>query len=157
MILKNKQIKELIKIGSIEINPFYEEAQLQASSVDLTLSDRVYRYPVELEPELQILDPKNPYLQIVEREYISAEGIVLKPGSFILAETKEYIKVSDNISLHIQPKFRLSKLGVQIVNAGWLEYGFEGNITLCLYNCNQLPVRLYEGMKIVQVFFEKTD
>ncbi len=157
MILKKEQIKELIKIGSIEIDPFDEEAQLQASSVELTLSDRVYRYPVELEPQLQFLDPKNPYLQIIEHEYISPEGIVLEPNQFLIFETKEYLKVPGNTSIFIQLKFRLSRMGIHLINAGWTEHGFEGNITLCLYNCNQLPVKLYAGMEVIHAFFEKIE
>ena len=157
MILKENQIKELMRIGSIEIHPFDEEAQIQASSVDLTLSDRVYRYPVELEPQLQLLDPKNPYLQLLEKDYISPEGIVLRQNQFLIFETTEYIKVPSNISIFIQLKFRLSKIGIHLLNSGWIEQGFEGNITLCLYNCNQLPVRLYAGMEAVHAFFEKSE
>ncbi|MDQ7056343.1 MAG: hypothetical protein Q9M89_07790 [Persephonella sp.] len=60
------------------------------------------------------------------------------------------------MSIFLQPKFRLVKMGIQLINTGWLECGFEGNITLSLFNSNDLPVRLYAGMSAVHIFFEKT-
>ncbi|WP_457639000.1 dCTP deaminase [Persephonella sp.] len=157
MILRQEQIKQLIKIGSIEITPFDEELQLQPSSVDIRTSERWYRYPKELEPELQILDPKNPYMNILEREYISDSGIVVEPKSFILVDSYEYIKVPENIAVHLQQKFRLVKMGLQLINGGWLEHGFEGTVTLCLYNTNEFPVRLFKHMPVAQLFFAKSD
>lgn len=156
MILKDFQIQELIKIGSVEIDPFDEEAQLQPSSIDLRTSDKFYRYPPDLEPELQILDPKNPYLNILERDFISQKGVLIQPKQFFIIETLEYIKVPENISIYLQPKFRLTKMGVGLINAGWLEHGFEGNITLCLYNMNDFPVRIFSSMPVVHIFLDKS-
>ena len=156
MVLRAQQIKELIDIGSIEIDPFDEELQLQPSSVDLRISDRFYRFPKELEPELQILDPKNPYLNILEKDYISDKGIVVEPKRFFLVDCMEYISVPDNIAIFVQPKYRLTRLGLQLLNTGWIEHGFEGNITLCLYNTNEFPIRIFAGMSLVHIFFEKS-
>jgi len=155
LILRYEQIKELIKIGSIEINPFDEELQLQPSSIDLRVSDRFYRYPKELEPELQILDPKNPYLNILERDFISDKGIVIEPQKFLIVETLEYISVPENIAVFLQPKFRLAKMGLSLINTGWLEHGYEGNITLCLQNINDFPIRIFKGMPLVHIFLSK--
>ncbi|NPA58136.1 MAG: dCTP deaminase [Aquificae bacterium] len=157
MLLNSKQIKELLKIGSIEIEPFDEELQLQPSSIDLRTSDRFYRYPRELEPELQILDPKNPYLNIMEKDYISDRGIVVEPKRFFVVDALEYINLPENIAPFLQPKFRLARMGLELVNTGWLEHGFEGNITFCIYNANEYPVRLFAGMSIAQIFLTKSE
>jgi len=157
MLLNHKQIKELLKIGSIEIDPFDEEMQLHPSSIDIRASDRFYRYPKELEPELQILDPKNPYLNLLEKDYISDRGIIIEPSKFFLVESLEYIKLPENLAPFLQPKFRLARMGLQLINAGWLEHGFEGNLTFCLYNANDYPVRLFAQMAVAQIFLTKTD
>ncbi|SNZ03010.1 dCTP deaminase [Persephonella hydrogeniphila] len=157
MILKYQQIKELIRIGSIKIDPFDEELQLQPSSIDLRTSDRFYRYPKEIEPELQILDPKNPYLNILEKDFISEQGIVIEPAKFLIIETLEYISVPENITVFLQPKFRLARMGLSLINAGWLEHGYEGNITLCLQNVNDFPVRIFKNMPVVHIFLSKTE
>ncbi len=157
MVLSGRSIEKLINEGVIEISPFDKELQLQTTSVDIRLSNRYYRYPVDIEPELEMLDPKNPYMSILEKDYISEKGTVIKPKSFIISESLEYIKVSENISISIQPKFRISRLGIQILNQGLIEQGFEGNIELCLYNAGDMPVRIFPDMAICHIFFLKVE
>lgn len=41
-------------------------------------------------------------------------------------------------------------MGLFIQNAGWVDPGFEGKITLELYNANSLPIRLQAGRRIGQ-------
>ena len=157
MLLKESQIKQLIKIGSISIEPFDVEFQLHGSYIDLRLSDRFYRYPEDLRPEVQILDPENPYFNILERDYISDKGIVLEPGGFYIFETLEYISIPENISIFLQPKLRLSRLGINLLNSGWIGYGYEGNLTLCVHDVNAYPVRIFKDMPIVHIFLSKSE
>ena len=157
MILKEDQIKQLIKIGSISIEPFDIELQLHNSYIDLRLSDRFYRFPEDLQPEIQILDPENPYFNILERDYISDQGIVLEPGGLYILETLEYLYMPENVSIFLQPKLRLSKLGINLLNAGWIEYGFEGNLVLCVHNVNTYPVRIFKNMPAVHIFLSKSE
>ncbi len=156
-MLKENQIKQLIKIGSVSIEPFDIELQLKSSCIDLRLSDRFYRFPEDLQPEIQILDPENPYFNILERDYISDKGIVLEPGGFYIFETLEYISMPENISIFLQPKLRLSRLGINLLNAGWIEHGFEGNLILCIQNVNSYPVRIFKNMPIVHIFLSKSE
>lgn len=44
-------------------------------------------------------------------------------------------------------------MGLFIQNAGWVDPGFEGEITLELYNANVLPIRLEAGKKDLQLVF----
>ncbi len=157
MILSKESIRHLIEIGSVEIEPLDLELQLQENSIDIRLSERVYRYPLELEPQISMLDIKNPYLSILEKDFISDDGFVLEPKKFIIAESLEYISVPENIVLYLDSKFRLDKYGLILVNKGWLERGFEGYITLCIYNAGELPVRLFKGEKISQLLLQKLE
>ncbi len=157
MFLKEKQIKQLIKIGSVRIEPFDADLQLQNSYIDLRLSDRFYRFPQDLQPEIQILDPENPYFNILEKDYISDKGIVLEPGGFYIFETMEYISMPENISIYLQPKLRLSKIGLNLLNAGMIGHGFEGNLILCIHNVNSYPVRVFKNMPIVHMFLSKSE
>ncbi len=156
MILTERKIRELVEIGKIEIEPFELELQLQKSSIDLRLSDRIYRYPKELEV-LSMLDVKNPYLNIVERDYISEEGFVLKPGESIIAETLEYVKLPEYIDAFLDSKFRLDRYGLNIVNKGWLGTGFEGYVEIVLNNSGSFPVRLFKGERICQITLAKIE
>jgi dCTP deaminase len=40
---------------------------------------------------------------------------------------------------------------------GWVDAGFEGQITLELYNANSVPIRLYKGMRICQIVLARLD
>ncbi len=157
MVLSKSKIKELIEIGTIEVDPLDIELQLQESSLDIRLSQRLYKYPLDLEPEISMLDIKNPYLNILEKDFISDNGFVLEPKKFILAESLEYISVPDNINLFLDTKFRLDKFGLILINKGWLGAGFEGFITLCIYNAGDFPVRLFKEEKIAQIVFQKVE
>lgn len=48
-------------------------------------------------------------------------------------------------------------MGLFIQNAGWVDPGFEGEITLELYNANRLPIRLKSGRRIAQLVFARMD
>ncbi|NPA53136.1 MAG: dCTP deaminase [Aquificae bacterium] len=155
MILSDKKIEEYIEKNLIEISPFDKELQLQKNSIDIRTSNRYHRYPKDIELEIEMLDPRNPYMNILEQDYISDKGAVLEPRKFFIVESLEYIKVPENIAIYIQPKFRLARMGLQIVNTGWIESGFEGNLEICIYNANEMPIRIFPEMRVCHIFFEE--
>ena len=155
MFLSEKEIKKLVDKGEIQIQPFDEAFQLFSAYVDIKISNRYYRYPKEIELELEMLDLKNPYINIVEQDYISEKGVVIEPQRFLIFESLEYLKVPDNVMVYVQPKFRLAKMGLVLTNSGFLEPGFEGNINLCIYNTNNMPVRVFPDMTLCHILFAK--
>jgi dCTP deaminase len=48
-------------------------------------------------------------------------------------------------------------LGLQIQNAGFVDAGFEGQITLELYNQSEKPILLKAGVRICQLVFFQLD
>ena len=48
-------------------------------------------------------------------------------------------------------------MGLFIQNAGWVDPGFAGQITLELYNANRLPIKLIAGRRICQLVFARMD
>jgi dCTP deaminase len=135
MILSDRSIKRLIKEGRLSIEPLKEE-NIQASSIDLTLGEDVIFYRVDF------IDVKAGELP-VERRTIPEEGIVIEPKSFLLATTLEYIRLPEDITAFVEGRSSLGRLGLFIENAGWVDAGFEGQITLELYNANSvLPLIL---------------
>ena len=133
------------------IQPFYEEF-LGPSSYDLRLNDTIMYF----QPG-QLLDVKNTKsIKYATKKLNEGEGFVLAPGEFILAETKEYVKMPDDIVARVEWKSSLGRLGLLVhVTAGFVDAGFEGTITLEIYNLNANPIVLYEGMKICQLGFQK--
>ncbi|WP_448583342.1 dCTP deaminase [Thermocrinis sp.] len=149
MILSDRSIKELIKKGELSIEPF-EEKNIQSSSIDLRLGDDVVFYLADF------IDVKEKSIP-VQRVRIPEEGLVIEPKSFLLATTLEYIKLPDDITAFVEGRSSLGRLGLFIENAGWVDAGFEGQITLELYNANSCPIRLYKGMRVCQIVLAKLD
>lgn len=46
-------------------------------------------------------------------------------------------------------------MGIGIINTGWIDGGFEGNIILTIKNFNNIPVRIYPEMFIAHIFFSQ--
>jgi len=74
-----------------------------------------------------------------------------------LAVTRETIRLPDNITAFVEGRSSIGRIGLFIQNAGWVDPGFMGTITLELYNANRLPIRLTSGRRICQIVFAFMD
>jgi dCTP deaminase len=90
---------------------------------------------------------------------------LLKPKSFALGTTKQYIKLPLTTSARIEGRSKLGRLGVGIhVTAPTIHAGFEGTITLEIFNHSPRSVKLKpwvsleeEGLRIGQLIFETVE
>jgi dCTP deaminase len=71
--------------------------------------------------------------------------------------TREFIRLPANITAFVEGRSSIGRIGLFIQNAGWVDPGFEGTITLELYNANRLPIRLTSGRRICQIVFARMD
>ncbi len=149
MILSDRTLRRLISAGELLIEPFNEEC-LQCSSIDLRLGDEIGFYEGSY-----MIDIKKDTFKI-EVKKIEDEFVIL-PRQFVLATTLEYIKLPDNVTAFVEGRSSLGRLGLFIENAGWVDAGFEGQITLELFNANKRPIKLYKGMRICQLVFARLD
>ena len=88
---------------------------------------------------------------------ITSDSITIPPHSFLLATTQEYIEVPDNLTAFVEGRSSIGRIGLFIENAGWVDPGFKGRITLELYNAGSLPIKLEAGKRICQLVFCKMD
>jgi len=78
----------------------------------------------------------------------------LLPGEFILATTVEKVNIPRNLVGQVSGKSSMMRMGVQVCNdAGFIDAGFRGLITLELANHGHKPVSLKSGMRICQITF----
>ena len=149
MILSDGTIRELIKTNALSISPL-NDGQVQPASVDCTLGthflkiDDSSRTHLDFESDTKYID-------------IEAEKIVIAPQSFLLATTNEYIKLPNHITAFVEGRSSIGRMGLFIQNAGWVDAGFEGRITLELFNANSLPIELAAGRRICQLVFCRMD
>ena len=68
--------------------------------------------------------------------------------------TLEVVSLPDDLVARLEGKSSLGRLGLLIHStAGFIDPGFEGNVTLELSNVANLPITIYHGMKIGQISF----
>ena len=149
MILSDKTLKAMMDEGSLKCEPL-EENSIQPASIDCRLGRH---YLVVEDRNMQIIDMSS---EIIYRE-IEEDSITIPPHSFLLATTMEYVKLPDDLTAFVEGRSSIGRMGLFIQNAGWVDPGFEGQITLELYNANSLPIRLQAGRRICQLVFCKMD
>jgi dCTP deaminase len=135
------------------VDPF-DKACVQPASYDIHLgsSFRTFRRPEPFYSDF-VIDPSNLPLTL-SREF-EAPAYTLYPSDFLLGSTVETVNIPSNMVARVEGKSSLGRLGLLVhITAGFIDPGFRGTLTLELYNCNQRPILLREGMKIAQLSFE---
>jgi len=127
MILPDFRIKQWGKLGGIQL---YNEAHINPASIDLTLGQS--------------------YIDLSTNEELAITGAVtLVPGDAILATTAEYIRLPAYYAAAVYLKSSLARLGLDHALAGWVDPGFEGNLTLELHS--HRPIEICSGQRIIQL------
>ena len=138
-----------------------------------TLSDRSIRYhintplsslTIQPPPEDQAIQPASVDLRLDNNfiwptgKTVESDSIWLHRGSFLLGSTVERIRIPDDMVGRVEGKSSLGRVGVQIhATAGFIDPGFEGNITLEFANLSPSSFELKAGMYICQISFSYLD
>jgi dCTP deaminase len=153
VVLSDRDIRAEIEAGRIVIDPFTPDA-IQPSSVDLHL-DR--RFRVFRNSRYPFIDVRTDQPELTELVEISGDDpFILHPGEFVLGSTLERVELPNDLVARLEGKSSLGRLGLLIHStAGYVDPGWEGNLTLELSNVANLPITLYDGMKIGQISFQR--
>lgn len=137
MILSDKTIEKLLAEGSLAIEPL-EPEQIQPASVDIRLGD-TFGIVEDTPSGIVGLEDEIAYKTIRTDRYI------LLPGQFVLATTMEYVRLGADLTAFVEGRSSLGRMGLFVQNAGWVDPGFEGEITLELFNANRCALELRSG------------
>ncbi len=149
MILSDKTLKEMIGSGELVVEPLAEHS-IQPASVDCRLGTH-YLTLDDMGSDILTLDTEPKYREI------DGDEITIPPHSFLLATTMEYVKLPNDLTAFVEGRSSIGRMGLFIQNAGWVDPGFEGRITLELYNANSMPIKLTAGRRVCQLVFCKMD
>lgn len=151
MILSDRSIREELDAGRIVIEPL-DPTCVQPSSVDLHI-DRYFR--VFRNHTMGYIDVKKNVEDLTEPVEIDEDDVfILHPGEFVLGSTLERVGLPDDLVARLEGKSSLGRLGLLIHStAGFVDAGWDGQLTLELSNVANLPITLYPGMKIGQISF----
>lgn len=165
MVLSDKGIMELLSVEKpnndeerIVVTPVQDiVTQLQPASFDITLGKSFLTMEdatqcVSIQPE----DEQIKYRQILCNS--NTRSYYLGPGDFCLATTQEYLCLPNGYAAFVEGRSSIGRMGLFIQNAGWIDPGFEGEITLELFNANRYTtIELVPGTRVGQIVFLKMD
>ncbi len=149
MVLSDKTLKAMIESGELKVSPLTDQS-IQPASIDCTLGSH-YLVVEHNKMETLTLDSEIHYREI------EGDSITIPAHSFLLATIEQYVELPDDLTAFVEGRSSIGRIGLFIQNAGWVDPGFKGQITLELYNANSLPIRLEKGRRICQLVFCKMD
>ena len=148
LILSDRDIKKYMADNLLKISPL-EDYQIQPASVDLRLGN-----------SFLVIDPGTEAVSMDEevtyRSYVQ-DTFILEPYQFVLATTMEYISMKEDLTAFVEGRSSIGRMGLFVENAGWVDPGFKGEITLELYNASNIPIILQAGRRICQLVFARTN
>jgi dCTP deaminase len=151
-ILSYTELCGLIESGVIE-GASYDA--VNGASIDIHLGQFVMVEVPSLN-DLKYLNKKSS-LNMDRIDLGPAGQYCLAPGEFILAQSKEVFHLPNNISAEYKLKSSMARLGLDHLNAGWCDAGWNGSVlTLELKNVTQgHRIVITEGDRIGQMIFYK--
>lgn len=165
MVLNDIQIEQAIRRGHLVV-PRHKQVlfagdycsyacelkrrgQIQPASLDVTLGDS-FKKPKKINGCYSMNEP------IEYEEVKPTYGLVLlPPKTFMLATTNEVLDLPDDVTAFVEGRSSIGRMGLFVQNAGWVDPGFKGEITLELFNACDVPIQLEVGRRVAQLVFEK--
>ena len=149
MILSDKTILKMLDEKSLVIEPVTKE-QIQPASGEIRLGN-TFSIVDDTPSGIITLDSSISYKTITTDTYL------ILPGQFVLATTMEYFELPDDLTAFVEGRSSLGRMGLFIQNAGWVDPGFKGEITLELFNANRCAIELKAGRRVGQLVFAQMD
>lgn len=82
-------------------------------------------------------------------------SIVLHPHQLLLGETMEFVRLPTNVMCNVMGRSSWARDGLLVATAVGVHPSYSGCVTLELRNLGEVPIRLYPGDLIAQLFFEE--
>ena len=149
MILSDKTLNKMIEEKTLIVEPL-EKEQIQPASIDIRLGNI---FSIVEDTSTGIINLENE----IKYKTITSDSYILLPNQFVLATTMEYFDLPDDLTAFVEGRSSLGRMGLFIQNAGWVDPGFKGEITLELYNANRCAIELKAGRRVGQLVFAKMD
>jgi deoxycytidine triphosphate deaminase len=85
------------------------------------------------------------------------QHFVLHPGQFVLGETLEWVHLPRNLVAFVVGKSTWGRDGLIIATAIGVHPNFSGILSLEISNVGEIPIYLYPGLSIAQLFLANVD
>jgi dCTP deaminase len=154
MLLSDREIREAVKNGDINIDPF-NDTQVQPNSYDFRLGGWIVR-----QKEISGLGMYYPYEDpsIWNDPIRPEDGIfAIRPGEMILAHSQEVMGGLNNITTEMKTRSSMARIGISVCRcAGVGDVGYNNIWTMEITNHSKWLIALPVGCRIGQMLFVRT-
>lgn len=161
MRLCDKDIKQHLAQGIIQITPEPKDSMISGVTVDIRLGNKFRVFEDHAAPYIDLSGPKEEVNRAMESvmsdeiELSDDQAFFLHPGELALAVTLESVTLPANIVGWLDGRSSLARLGLMVhVTAHRIDPGWSGKIVLEFFNSGKLPLALRPNMKIGALSFE---
>lgn len=155
-MLIDREILAALGHGDLTVSPDDGIAtRVQPASLDVRLGSKLR---VLDKRQVGIIDPKVDQSSTWRPvEVHSGDAFVVQPNELVLASTLELIGLSETLLARVEGKSSLGRLGILVhATAGYIDPGWPlANITLEISTVTGVPTKLYPGMPIAQLAFQR--
>jgi dCTP deaminase len=157
-MLVDRQIREALATGELIVRPDDGiRSRIQPASLDVRLGTSFVIFD---KARIGVVDPRKNQTEAMVAKTAEDDGsFLVLPDELVLATTLEEIGLAPTLAARIEGKSSLGRLGLLVHStAGFIDPGWPtASITLEIASVSGLPVRLYPGMPIAQLAFERVE
>ncbi|MBO7555743.1 MAG: dCTP deaminase [Neisseriaceae bacterium] len=150
MILTDDAIRKL-NVEKNLISPFNEDA-LQSESYDISIGNEITVFNKNVRHiDLKKSDELD---TLYSTSTIPESGFTIYPKEYVLVSLNETITLPDNITAHIRPRTRFTRIGL-IVSAQHCNSTYSGKLKVGIFNASENAIVIASGIRIAQIVFEE--
>lgn len=151
-LLSHNRLKVLVDQGVItNVHP----DQINSASIDITLGKHLLVERRHPEVRHRVISLKNRDKMYCGPHNLDEGPYRMHPGEFLLAQSEQVFFLPPTISAEYKLKSSMARIGLEHLNAGWCDAGWNGSVlTLELKNMtNHHYLELEAGVGIGQIVF----
>ncbi len=150
MILSDRDIEALIRIGELRVEPLFHDT-IRENGLDLRLGRG---YCMLRDRQDFVLDPRSPPNPLELYDCGEAgDHLIVPPGRRMLLHTLEYIRLPEYVAGLVNLRSTWARTGIYIP-ATVVDAGFEGQLTIEVVG-SEFPVKLYPGDRFLHLVLVK--
>jgi dCTP deaminase len=151
-VLSDTEIHNAVWSKRLLIEP-YDPLLMQPASYDLRLGGEFLVFDGTM---VGHIDPAIDQSELLYTRRTAEDGcLYVHPGEFIIGTTVERLKFGADMVGRLEGKSSLGRLGLLVHStAGYMDPGFDGQVTLEIGNIAPVAIKLYVGMPIAQMAFD---
>ncbi len=162
MILSDQEIWMELNAGLLVIEPSVAPDQVVSSAIDLHLGNQFTVFEKQPEGVTTKIDTTRIDIEQVVNRHGKTKNVsdgdefILKRGEFVLAYTKEYLKMPNYLAARIEGRSSLARAGISIhQTAPTVHANFEGKLRLELSLNGPFECVIRPGQKFCQLIVER--